>query len=69
MIKRGAITAAAGAPLVVDGLIVARSTKRHQDLVLENAAFDRFIAALDDDATPVAELVDLFRTNPAMPST
>jgi len=34
--------------------------KQHNDLVLSNQAFDRFIAELDKPAQPVPELVDLF---------
>ncbi len=40
--------------------------KRHQDLVLSNEAFDRFIAELDKPAEPVPELVDLFKENPEL---
>jgi uncharacterized protein (DUF1778 family) len=40
--------------------------KRHQDLVLSNQAFDRFIAELDKPAKPVPELVDLFKDNPRL---
>jgi uncharacterized protein (DUF1778 family) len=40
--------------------------KRHQDLVLSNEAFDRFIAELDKPAKPVPELVDLFKNNPKL---
>ncbi len=40
--------------------------KRHQDLVLSNEAFDRFIAELDEPANPVPELVDLFKNNPKL---
>ena len=40
-----------------------RLVKQHQDLVLSNQAFDRFIAELDKPANPVPELVDLFNKN------
>ena len=40
--------------------------KQHQDLVLSNRAFDRFIAELDKPATPVPELVELFKNNPEL---
>jgi uncharacterized protein (DUF1778 family) len=40
--------------------------KRHQDLVLSNQAFDRFIAELDKPAKPVPELADLFQNNPKL---
>lgn len=43
-----------------------RLVKQRQDLVLSNQAFDRFIAALDKPATPVPELVDLFKNNPKL---
>jgi len=43
-----------------------RVVKQHQDLVLSNEAFDRFIAELDKPATPVPELVELFKTNPKL---
>lgn len=38
-----------------------RVVKQHQDLVLSNDAFDRFIAELDKPAEPVPELVELFK--------
>jgi uncharacterized protein (DUF1778 family) len=40
--------------------------KQHQDLVLSNQAFDRFIAELDKPAEPVPELVELFKNNPKL---
>jgi uncharacterized protein (DUF1778 family) len=40
--------------------------RQHQDLLLSNQAFDRFIAELDKPATPVPELVDLFERNPKL---
>ena len=40
--------------------------KQHQDLVLSNQAFDRFIAELDKPDKPVPELVDLFKNNPKL---
>jgi uncharacterized protein (DUF1778 family) len=40
--------------------------KQHQDLVLSNEAFDRFIAELDKPAEPVPELVELFKENPKL---
>jgi len=40
-----------------------RVVKHHQDLVLSNEAFDRFIAELDRPAKPVPELVELFKKN------
>lgn len=40
--------------------------KQHQDLVLSNDAFDRFIAELDKPAKPVPELVELFRSHPKL---
>jgi len=41
-----------------------RVVKQHQDLVLSNDAFDRFIAELDKPAEAVPELVGLFKRNP-----
>ncbi len=41
--------------------------KQHQDLVLSNDAFDRFLAELDKPAQSVPELVELFRQNPKLP--
>ncbi len=38
--------------------------KQHQNLVLSNEAFDRFIAELDKPAEPVPKLVELFEKNP-----
>jgi uncharacterized protein (DUF1778 family) len=43
-----------------------RVVKQHQDLVLSNDAFDRFIVALDKPAKPVPELVELFKKNPKL---
>lgn len=43
-----------------------RVVKQHQDLVLSNDAFDRFIAELDKPARPVPELVELFKTHPKL---
>jgi uncharacterized protein (DUF1778 family) len=40
--------------------------RQHQDLLLSNQAFDRFIAELDKPATPVPELIDLFEKNPKL---
>jgi len=40
--------------------------RQHQDLVLSNQAFDRFITELDKPAKPVPELVDLFKNNPKL---
>jgi uncharacterized protein (DUF1778 family) len=44
-----------------------RVVKQHQDLVLSNEAFDRFIAELDKPAKPVPQLVELFKRNPKLP--
>ena len=44
-----------------------RVVRRRQDLVLANAAFDRFIAELDKPAESVPELVELFERNPKLP--
>lgn len=44
-----------------------RVLKQHQDLVLSNKAFDRFITELDKPATAVPELVELFKKNPKLP--
>ena len=41
-----------------------RVVRQHQDLVLSNEAFDRFIAELDGPGQPVPELIELFRKNP-----
>lgn len=43
-----------------------RVVKQHQDLVLSNEAFDRFLAELDKPAKPVSELVELFQKNPKL---
>ncbi len=43
-----------------------RVIRQHQDLVLSNEAFDRFIAELDRPAKPVPELVELFKKNPRL---
>lgn len=43
-----------------------RVVKQHQDLVLSNDAFDRFIAELDKPAKLVPELVELFKSNPKL---
>lgn len=43
-----------------------RVVKQHQDLVLSNEAFDRFIAELDKPAKPVPALVELFKRNPKL---
>lgn len=43
-----------------------RVVKQHQDLVLSNDAFDRFIDELDKPAKPVPELVELFKKNPKL---
>ena len=43
-----------------------RVLKQHQDLVLSNDAFDRFIAELDQPAEAVPELVDLFKRHPKL---
>ena len=40
--------------------------KQHNDFVLSNRAFDRFIAELDKPAQPVPELVDLFKKTPKL---
>jgi uncharacterized protein (DUF1778 family) len=44
-----------------------RVVKQHQDLVLSNEAFDRFIAELDKPGQRVPELVELFERNPKIP--
>jgi uncharacterized protein (DUF1778 family) len=41
--------------------------EQHRNLVLSNAAFDRFIAELDKPAVAVEELVELFKTHPKLP--
>ncbi len=43
-----------------------RVVKQHQDLILSNEAFDRFIAELDRPAEPVPQLVELFGRNPKL---
>jgi uncharacterized protein (DUF1778 family) len=43
-----------------------RVVKQHQDLVLSNEAFDRFITELDKPAKAVPELVELFKKNPKL---
>jgi len=43
-----------------------RVVKQHQDLVLSNDAFDRFIAELDKPTQPLPELVQLFMKNPKL---
>ena len=43
-----------------------RVVKEHQDLVLPNEAFDRFIAELDKPAKAVPELVELFEKHPKL---
>jgi uncharacterized protein (DUF1778 family) len=40
--------------------------RQHRDVILSNAAFDRFIAELDKPAAPVKELVDLFQHHPKL---
>ena len=44
-----------------------RIVKDHQNVVLSNEAFDRFLAAIDQPAAAVPELVELFRRNPKLP--
>lgn len=43
-----------------------RVVKQHQEIVLSNEAFDRFIAELDKPAEAVPELVELFKKNPKL---
>ncbi len=43
-----------------------RVVKQHQDLVLSNEAFDRFLGELDRPAEAVPELIQLFRENPKL---
>lgn len=43
-----------------------RVVKQHQDLVLSNDAFDRFIVELDKPAKPVPDLVELFKKHPKL---
>jgi uncharacterized protein (DUF1778 family) len=44
-----------------------RVVRQHQDLVLSNEAFDRFIAELDKPAEVVPELVKLFKRHSKIP--
>ncbi len=49
------------------GTVTERATKvveAQRTVTLENDTFDRFYAALDDPATIVPELVELFRAEP-----
>jgi uncharacterized protein (DUF1778 family) len=51
----------------VRGTATERATKlveAQRTVTLENETFDRFYAALDDPATIVPELVELFRAEP-----
>ena len=41
--------------------------RKHQDLMLGNAAFDRFLAELDKPARAVPQLVQLFERNLKLP--
>lgn len=43
-----------------------RVVKQHQEIVLSNEAFDRFIAELDKPDEAVPELVELFKRNPKL---
>ncbi len=43
-----------------------RVVKQHQDLVLSNDAFDRFIVELDKSAEALPELVELFNRHPKL---
>lgn len=43
-----------------------RVVKQHQDLILTNERFDRFLLELDKPAKPIAELVELFEQNPPL---
>ena len=43
-----------------------RVVKQHQEIVLSNEAFDRFVAELDKPAEAVPELVELFKKNPKL---
>jgi uncharacterized protein (DUF1778 family) len=45
----------------------SRVLKQHRDMMLSNAAFDRFIAELDKPPAPVDALVELFKRNPKLP--
>jgi uncharacterized protein (DUF1778 family) len=44
-----------------------RVVKQHQDLLLSNEAFDRFIAELDEPAKAVPELAELFKKHQRLP--
>jgi uncharacterized protein (DUF1778 family) len=44
-----------------------RVVRQHRDVVLSNAAFDRFVAELDKPANPVKKLVELFERHPKLP--
>ena len=44
-----------------------RVIRQHQEIVLSNEAFDRFIAELDKPAKPVPELVKLFKRHSKIP--
>jgi uncharacterized protein (DUF1778 family) len=44
-----------------------RVLRQHQELVLSNEAFDRFIAELDKPAKPVPELIKLFKRHSKIP--
>jgi uncharacterized protein (DUF1778 family) len=43
-----------------------RVVRQHRDVLLSNAAFDRFMAELDKPAAPVKELVELFDRHPKL---
>lgn len=43
-----------------------RVVKQHEEIVLSNEAFDRFIAELDKPDEAVPELVELFKKNPKL---
>lgn len=45
----------------------ASMVERHHDTTLSNAAFDRFISALDGPAEPVSEISELFQRHPKLP--
>lgn len=50
--------------------VTARAQKvirKHQDLMLSNAAFDRFLAELDKPSRAVPQLAKLFERNPKLP--
>lgn len=58
----------------VTGFVLDTATSRarrvirdHQDLILSNEAFDRFVAELDKPAKAVPELVELFERHPKLP--